>query len=113
MDRTCLPGGEGEQSVSRPIIFHGALIVALIGLLGAGPVAAAQPAAKERYIVVLRDDVVDPESVAATLSRGNGLEVGRVYRHALKGFAAKIPAAAVAGLSRNPHVAFIEPDQPN
>ncbi len=112
MDRTCLPSGEGEQSVPRLTILHGALMVALVGMTAAGPVAAAQPAPKERYIVVLRDDVVDPGSVAETLSRGNGLEVGQVYRHALKGFAAKIPAAAVAGLSRNPRVAFIEPDQP-
>ncbi len=60
---------------------------------------------------MLRDDVARPGAVAAELARAHGLAVSHVYRHALKGFAAQIPDAALAAIERNPRVAFIEPDQ--
>ncbi len=66
--------------------------------------------AKERVIVVLRDDVADPAAVAQDLGRAHGFTVSHVYRSALKGFAAEVPAQAIAGLERNPRVDFIDSD---
>ena len=64
-----------------------------------------------QYIVVLEDGVADPAAVANDMARAHGLGLGFVYGHALKGFSANIPDAAVAALSRDPRVAFIEADQ--
>src|SRR5215211_7658241 len=66
-------------------------------MLDAGVVAdsAAQArsaaGAADRYIVTFRDDVTDPRGLALQLGRDQGGAVTHVYRHALKGFAAKLP----------------------
>ena len=64
-----------------------------------------------QYIVVLQDDVANPAAVANEMARAHGLGLGHVYGHALKGFSATIPAGAVAALSRDPRVDYIEADQ--
>ena len=58
------------------------------------------------YIVVLR-----PNAHAPSVARVHGLQPTHVYAHALNGFAAQIPPQALRGLSRNPHVRYIEPDR--
>lgn len=60
-----------------------------------------------QYIVVLNDDVGDPDAVA----RGHGASPLFVYTGVLKGFAAQLSEQAVDGLRRNPHVAYVEEDQ--
>lgn len=72
--------------------------------------AAVQGGIVDRYIVVFRDDVQDPTALGNALAAQAGATVHFRYAHALKGFAATIPAAAVEGISRNPNVAFIEAD---
>ena len=74
------------------------------------PVAAAQGSLADRYIVVFRDDVQDPGALADALTAQAGGTVHYRYAHAIKGFAATLPAAAIDGISRNPNVAYIEPD---
>lgn len=69
--------------------------------------AGAQP---DRWIVVFRDGVADPAGEADRLTRTHGGRVLFAYRHALKGFAATLPAPAVEALRNNPNVAYIEPD---
>ncbi len=64
-----------------------------------------------QYIVVLYDDVADPAAVANEMALAHGLGLGHVYGHALKGFSATFPAGAVAALSRDPRVDYIEADQ--
>ncbi len=65
----------------------------------------------DRYIVVFRKEVADPEREAQGLMRGvAGGRLHHVYRGALKGFAATVPAQALDGLRRNPNVEFIEQD---
>lgn len=76
----------------------------------ASPAAVGQ-AAPGQYIVVFRDDVADPRGLAGTLVGALGGEVRFVYTTALKGFAARLPDAAVAALRRNPRVAYVEPDR--
>jgi subtilisin family serine protease len=64
----------------------------------------------DRYIVVFRDDVQNPGALTDGLVNQFGGTVHFRYAHAIKGFAATLPAAAIAGISRNPNVSYIEPD---
>jgi len=65
---------------------------------------------EDSYIVVFKDVVDDPDRLVDELVRGNGSVVKFRYRHALKGFAAKIPPQAIEGIRRNPNVAYVEAD---
>lgn len=64
----------------------------------------------EQVIVTLRDDVDDIRGMAGQLVGSNCGDLGHVYEHALKGFSASLPAAAVAALAKHPKVASIESD---
>jgi subtilisin family serine protease len=89
-----------------------ALVVATIMLVGSSaplPVAALSPGS-EAVIVVFHDSVPDPAAVTARLARDHGFAADHVYRHALKGFAATLPAQARQALLQNPNVAYIAPD---
>ena len=65
----------------------------------------------ERFIVVLHEQVGNPGAVADELSRRHGGQRGFVYEHALKGFSVEIPAQGIAGIARDPRVAYVERDQ--
>ena len=71
----------------------------------------AVPAARESYIIVFRHGTADVPGLAARLAADHGAEISHVYQHAIRGFAARVPAQALAGLQRNPNVAYIEADQ--
>jgi subtilisin family serine protease len=64
-----------------------------------------------QYIVVLRDNVADPATVARDLVNAAGGSLLRVYSSAIKGFAARLSAPAAATLQGNPLVASVEADQ--
>jgi aqualysin 1 len=72
--------------------------------------ARAMDAVPDRYIVVLREGA-NAEGLARAAVAVHGGEVHSVWEHTLLGFAATLPAQAVAGLRRNPHVDYIEQDQ--
>jgi subtilisin len=76
------------------------------------PAAHASGARAGRYIVVLEDSVARPGAVAANHGRRFGLDVSHVYRSALEGYAATIPAAALDDVRADARVAFISPDRP-
>jgi subtilisin family serine protease len=63
------------------------------------------------YIVVLKASASDTGSRARTLSRTYGATVSQVYGSAVKGFAARMSAAAAKRLAANPAVAYVEQDQ--
>jgi subtilisin family serine protease len=65
----------------------------------------------EHYLVTLRDGTADASDLARQLTAVPGVRVSHVYRHTIRGFAARLPAAAVAALARNPNVQAVEPDQ--
>ncbi len=65
----------------------------------------------DRYIVVLRDSVDDPERAAKRMSNNHRFKLRRLWRRALKGYAARIPKPILSRLKRDPDVAFIEPDR--
>lgn len=74
----------------------------------AAPVAGTK--IPDRYIVVFKDEVRDPAAEAAGMMRGRGGEIHFTYEHAIKGFAATMPAAAIEAIARNPKVAYVEQD---
>lgn len=66
---------------------------------------------RNRYIVVFRSTVGNPEVEAASEVGRAGGTLHFTYTHALRGFAATLSPQAVAALARNPRIAYIEPDQ--
>lgn len=81
---------------------------------GLAPLHALAPGAQrvpDRYIVVLREGASDVPGLAQQLSAAHGGTLHHSYRHALRGFSATLPAAAVEGIRRHPAVAYVEPDQ--
>jgi subtilisin len=69
--------------------------------------AVASTAIEGQYIVVLQDSNTDP----AAFARRAGHTPLHVYRHAIKGYAARMSSRAVAALRRNPMVRFVQADQ--
>ncbi|HET8541575.1 MAG TPA: S8 family peptidase [Anaeromyxobacter sp.] len=66
-----------------------------------------------QYVVVLRDDAVPPgavNAVADDLAARHGGAVFARWRHALRGFAVRLPPPAAAALARDPRVALVEED---
>jgi subtilisin family serine protease len=89
-------------------IFVIALLVTGIGLdRSAGVASAAQPTS---VIVVLRDGV-DEQQTAEQHRVRHGAAVSHLYRSALRGYAAHIPANALAAVARDPRVAFVSEDR--
>ena len=64
-----------------------------------------------RYIVVYKSDVADADTETNNHMRGVNGRVHHVFGHALKGFAASLPDAAVQALRNHPNVAYVEQDQ--
>jgi aqualysin 1 len=75
--------------------------------------AAGKDAVPDRYIVVLKDDLVQAasENVAGEQAQRLGLEVTQTYQHALNGYAARIPAERLDDVRADNRVAYIEPDK--
>jgi subtilisin family serine protease len=79
------------------------------GVAVAAPATQAPPDRADPWIVVLKDGS-DPGQVADEGARSLGADVGHVYRSALHGYAARIPARRLAQLRADPRVAYVEPD---
>lgn len=104
------------QSLSRLLcVATLALVPCLAQAQSADPAATHRGAASQvipgKYIVVFKADVQNPAQEAASLVRAAKGQVHRTFSHAIKGFSASIPEAALPGISHNPNVASIEPDQ--
>lgn len=72
----------------------------------------APPAADDlsnMYVVVFRDDVLDPRRAAEELTRIHGGEIHYIYRHVLKGFGATLPPESARAIERSPIVHHITP----
>ncbi len=91
-----------------------AFVVAVLLVAGAAPAAGAPPAgtggSPERFIVVLEDGV-DPQAVANEHANSHAAQIGFVYTHALKGYAAVIPNGRVPAIRADRRVRYVEPDQ--
>ena len=75
------------------------------------PVYSHAEGIPDDYIVVLNDDVSNVADAEDDMVRVNKGQLKRSYRSALKGFAARLSPEAVARLSQDPRVKFIEQDQ--
>jgi aqualysin 1 len=73
--------------------------------------SASALASADRYIVVLKDRVDHPGQVAAKQTLSYGTKTTYVYRSALTGYAATIPAGQVHSLRANDRVAYVERDR--
>jgi aqualysin 1 len=83
------------------------ILAALIGLSAPFRASAAAP---DSYIVVLKSSATSAGKVASDHANSKQAEVRHVYEHALKGYAANIPAARLASVASDPRVAYIERD---
>jgi subtilisin len=86
------------------------MLATLAAPVAAGP-AAGTGTDGDRHIVVFKDSVGKPAAAAAALGQQLGFKVERVYSHAIKGFAAAVPAGRLAALRNDPRVAYVEADQ--
>jgi len=73
-------------------------------------VAPTQGPLQDRYVVVFRQSVQDPDALTEESRRGLGAEVRYRYGAALKGFAGTLSPQALEAIRRNPNVAFVEAD---
>ncbi len=97
----------------RPLIRSTRLILAVVFSLAAillNPSPASAQAVPGKYIAVFHPGVQNPAASAQVLALLHGAQVGHVYQHALQGFSFAGGAGAARAISRNPQVAFVEPD---
>ena len=85
-----------------------ALLCGLVATVGLGS-AQAGPGGGD-YIVVLRNGA-DSAAIAARHKQKYGAELTHVYKHALKGYAAKLDANGVAAAKADPDVLFVSEDR--
>lgn len=64
-----------------------------------------------QYIIVFKEGVTNVPAVASQMAGAHGLGILHVYEHALRGFAATVPAARLGALQADPRVQYIEQDQ--
>ena len=70
-----------------------------------------EPSIPGSYIVVLNEDVTNPEDVANEMALKNGLQISHVYSHALKGYSAIIPDSQLSKVMSDPKVKHVDADQ--
>ncbi len=96
--------------MTRRSLFATLTTAAVLAVAAAAPAAFASPAARQTYIVVLRDGVSVDRAVAAH-GRAYGLEVRHTYRYALSGYAAVMSSADARALASDPRVLSVAPDR--
>ena len=84
------------------------LLAAALVLVASSAIALGSPG---RYIVVLKDRVGHPKAVAAKQAHRYEAETTYVYRSALTGYAATIPAGQVDSVRADDQVAYVERDR--
>jgi subtilisin family serine protease len=70
----------------------------------------AQSVIPGQYIVVLKDEVRDPTAVAREHAQRHGAQILYTYRHALKGYAARIPDHRLDEVLAEERIDYIERD---
>lgn len=97
------------RAVTLAVIGALALIGSSLAAASADPDTITRSGAS--YIVVLQPTATDVDRVAGNLLADVGGQLEFVYRHALRGFSARLTPRAAAALARNPLVAWVEADQ--
>jgi len=86
------------------------LVLSGLGLGHPEPGQAPSDPHWDQVIVVLHEQAGAPQAVASDVIGRFGGQLGHVYEHALNGFSAQLPPAAVAALANNPRIKSIETD---
>jgi subtilisin family serine protease len=94
----------------KKALYLTAVFLVMSGALTTGQQAGQAQVIPGQYIVVFKDSVTDVPGLANRLAGEHGRSPFFVYEHALKGFAIAVPQQAAEALSRNPNVAYVEPD---
>ncbi len=94
--------------VLRTVTIPAAMVLA-IGVILSSTASSVSAQADTAVIVVLHDGV-DPDATASEHGTRHSARVSFVYRAALRGYAAHIPAAQRAALAADPRVAFVSDD---
>lgn len=105
--------GAQERLAKSFVVSPGfSFILALACVTGATPLWAQEKDSLNRvtHIIVLKEGG-DADNVRNDLASRYGLGIGHVYRHALRGFSARIPAGKLAAMQRDPRIAYIEKDR--
>ena len=85
--------------------------VSATGGVAASQAASVSPTSNEgEYIVVFKDGTEGPDGAAARHSQKYGVEREHLYRHALKGYSAKVPRNKISALEADPAVLFVAPN---
>jgi subtilisin family serine protease len=100
--------------VVASVLFAGMVVVAQVqNPVLPREVRHVRNAVADQYLVVFRDERVrgeDVDRVAAEVSLQHGAEVQSKWRHALRGFGARMTAGEARALAQDPRVAFVEED---
>ncbi len=88
----------------------GLCLVAAFAMGAVVATSASATAGSGSYIVTLNASAGDPGKVAANEAQRTGARVSMVYRHALRGFAATIPADKLALVRADPRVESVTVD---
>jgi subtilisin len=88
-----------------------ACVLLAFGVIGASAGGATTGAGAAGYIVVFKNSVSNPAALAAQQGKAKGFLPTFTYSHALKGYAASIPDAAVAAIQADPRVLYVSPEQ--
>ncbi len=65
----------------------------------------------DQYIVVMKDSVADPETVANEHAKTYGLLIAHTYKNVIKGYSAVIPQARLEKIKEDPRIEFISQDR--
>src|SRR3972149_3860683 len=91
-----------KSSLGISWFFTFTLVILLLSQSAFGDERAGRP-----YIVVLKAGTSSSPAVAADHARRYGVQVSHIYEHALKGYAAVIPAARLEFVRNDPNVEFL------
>ncbi|MFL5887232.1 MAG: S8 family peptidase, partial [Thermoleophilaceae bacterium] len=86
-------------------------ILAVAAAAAALPGTAAAASGDQGYIVVYKASTSSPDTVTTKHERDDGFDARFRYRHAVKGFAAKLSPGQLKKVEADPNVAFVSRDQ--
>src|SRR4249919_3071893 len=108
-------GGTRRASRVRAHLLLCGLVALFLAPALLSSAVAAQPVDGQvipgHYIVVFKDSVKIPGTLARSQVRQHDGKLGLVYRHALEGYSAELSKGAVKALRNDPRVRYVSPDR--